>query len=333
MEPRPKSSEPSRRLILPAGASELVPVGRTPIDRHPAAVYLARLAPGSRRTMRQALDTVAEVLTGGRCDLETMPWPSVRYSHAQAIRALLAEKYAPKTASKVLSALRGVLRECWRLGYMDAETYHRTIDVETVKGERLLAGRALSDGELRALFEVCAEEDGPLAPRDAALLAILFGCGLRRAEATALDVADFDRETGALSVRRGKGNKARVVYAAGAAHQAIIDWLGVRGMEPGPLLHPVAKGGRVQRRRLTAQAVLWRVQHLADRAGVARFSPHDARRTFISTLIDSGADLVTIQHLAGHANVQTTARYDRRGDEAKKKAAGLVHVPYRRDRR
>ena len=207
-----------------------------------------------------------------------------------------------------------------------------TIDVEAVRGETIAAGHALTEGVLRALFDACAEEEGPLGPRDAPLLAILFGCGLRRAEATALDVADFDRETGALSVRRGKGNKARVVYAAGAAHQAIADWLGIRGMGPGPLLHPVAKGGRIQRRRMTPQAVLWRVQQLADRAGVARFSPHDARRAFISTLIDSGADLVTVQHRAGHANVQTTARYDRGGEGAKKKAAGLVHIPYRRSR-
>ncbi len=126
---------------------------------------------------------------------------------------------------------------------MDAETYYRTIDVETVRGKMLLAGRALRDGEPRALFDVCTEEEGPLGPRDAALLAILFGCGVRHAEAVALDLADFDRETGALSVRRGKGNKARVVYAAGTSHQAISDRLGIRGVQPDPLLHPVAKGG------------------------------------------------------------------------------------------
>lgn len=314
---------------VPPPVDDLVASAIPPPDRHPAAVYLARLAPGSRRAMRQALDTVAGLLSGGRLDAVSFPWPSVRYQHAQAGRSALAERYAPATANKMLSALRGVLREAWRLGYVDAESYRRAADVEAVKGNTLPAGRALTDGELRALFDVCAEDNSPAGARDAALLAVLFGGGLRRSEAVALDVADFDASTGALAVRHGKGNKARQVYATNGGKRAIEDWIAVRGALPGPLLCPVAKGGRVDPRRLTAQAVLYRLRELAERAGVDRFSPHDCRRTFITALIDSGADLVVVQHLAGHASVQTTAQYDRRGEESKKKAAGLIHIPYR----
>jgi len=299
-------------------------------EEHAAAVYLARLAPGSRRSMREALDTIANLLTNGRHDAITLNWTALRYQHTQAVRAALAERNSAATANKMLAALRGVLRECWRLGGMEAEDYHRAVDLPAVKGSTLLAGRALSFPELRELFKVCAKDRGPAGARDAALLALLYGGGLRRSEAVALDLADYDRESAALKVRSGKGNRARIVYATNGAEEALEAWLALRGTEPGPLLLPVNKGGRLQWRRMTDQAVLLALRKRALQAQVEPFSPHDLRRSFISDLLDSGADIATVQGLAGHANITTTARYDRRGEQAKRKAAGMLRVPFRR---
>src|SRR2546428_4780872 len=135
-----------------AEAPALTVATALPPDRHPAAVYVAGLAPGWRRTMRQALDVIAGVLTGGRADAETLDWSALRYQHTQAVRAALAERYRPTTANKMLASLRGVLREAWRLGYVGAEDYHRAADLPPVRGSTLPRGRGLTPGDLPALF-------------------------------------------------------------------------------------------------------------------------------------------------------------------------------------
>lgn len=297
-------------------------------DQHPAATYLARLSQGSRRSMRQALRTIAELLTTGRCDERTLDWSAVRYQHTTATRTALAERYSPATANKMLAALRGTLREAWRLGYMNAEDFHRATDVPPVKGSTLPTGRALSAGELRALFAVCSSDDTPAGARDAALFSLLYGAGLRRSEVVALDVADYDAESGAVVVRTGKGRKQRIGYVSVGGIKALGLWLRNRGDASGPLFLPIAKGGRVVERRMTDQAVFFILKKRATQAGVSSFSPHDLRRSFISHLLDAGADIATVQQLAGHSNIQTTSRYDRRGERSKRKAAQLLHVPY-----
>lgn len=298
-----------------------------PADRSPALVYLARLAPGSRRAMRGALDTIASILTGGLADALSVDWSSIRYQHTQAIRTRLAERYSPATCNRILSALRGVLREAWRLGMMTAEDYHRATDLPAVRGETLPRGRALSPGELSALMRACESDPSRAGVRDAAMLALLYGGGLRRAELVGLTRADYDPETGSLKVS-GKGRKERLVYATNGAAEALADWLAVRGDAEGPLFAPVNRGGRVLAGGLTGQAVMNMVSKRAAQAGVQSLSPHDLRRSFVSHLLDAGADIATVQRLAGHANVQTTARYDRRGEIEKRRAAELLHVPY-----
>jgi integrase/recombinase XerD len=173
---------PSAPAHLPVETHALLRVEALPAERHPVAVYLASLASGSRRTMRQSLSVIANLVSGGRADTRTLAWEKLRYQHTQAIRTALAERYAPGTTNKMLAALRGVLKEAWRLGLMDAENYHRAVDLRAIKSQTLPRGRALTAGELRALFEACA--DGTKAGvRDAALLAILYAGGLRRSEA------------------------------------------------------------------------------------------------------------------------------------------------------
>ena len=284
--------------------------------------------------MKGALQVVAELLSSGRCTWETLPWHELGPQHTKALRSSLAHRYAPSTANKMLAAVRGTLREAWELGMMSAEQYHRAAAVRTVRGERLLRGRALNAGELRALFAACKADKTPMGARDAALLAVLYGSGLRRSEAVALDVSDYDLESGSLTVRAGKGNKARLCYTASGQAEFLEAWLRKRGPLPGPIFCPINKAGKLRMQkdngrlqRMTDRAVLYIVQRRAKAAGVTHFSPHDLRRTMITDLLDAGADISTVQKLAGHANIETTTRYDKRGEIAKKKAAKLLHLP------
>jgi integrase len=310
----------------PGGLAITAPL---PIDQNPAAVYLAGLGTkASARAQRAALATIADLLTGNPDPL-AVQWGALRFQHTAAIRARLAESYSPATANRMLCALRGVLKAAWRLGQMTEEQRARAADLKSVRGETLLAGRMITPGELAALMAACENDPTPAGARDAAMIATMYPGGLRRDEVIGLDLADYNPQTGALTVRHGKGNKARITYLEPSAARALADWLAVRGDQPGALLWPIDKGGNLQPRRMTNQAVFNALAKRATEADITDITPHDLRRTFISNMLDAGADITTVAKLAGHKSVTTTARYDRRPEAAKAKAAGLLHLPYK----
>lgn len=292
----------------------------TPIDQNPVAVYLSGLAPRSRRTMLGSLDAIALLVSQGKCRAADFEWSRLRYQHTAAIRSALMGQCAPATGNRHLAALKQVLKECHRLGLMNAEDLTRAIDIKPIKGSTLLKGRALSSKEIRALFVACMEDKGVAGLRDAAMLVVLR-LGLRRSEVVSLDLKDFDFETGKLNVLKGKGNKDRTAYVPQTMMHFMTNWLELRGDVPaGPLLLPVNKYNQVVQRRLTDQAVLYIVATRAKQIGLDKFSPHDFRRTFAGDLLDVGVDIVTVQKLMGHSSPATTSKYDRRGEETKRKA-------------
>lgn len=318
--------------IVPATATALSPVTYPP-DQNPALVYLASLgSAASRRTMHQALRVVADTVRPGS-SIEVFPWAALRREHTQAIRARLAEHSGADAANLRLSALRGVLKEAWRLGQMSAEDYQRAVDLKPVRGqqvEQAEKGRHLKQGELAALMRAC--DDGSKAGvRDAALIAVAYTAGLRRAELAALQLDDWngDDDQCVLTVH-GKGNKKRVVPLAESACDALFDWLQIRGPWAGALFTRVHRGDHVTVAGMTTQALYFIMQQRAEQAGVKEFSPHDLRRTFAGDLLDAGADISTVQKLMGHASVVTTAGYDRRDAKVKRAAVNKLHIPYRR---
>ncbi|MEQ9491958.1 MAG: site-specific integrase [Alphaproteobacteria bacterium] len=296
--------------------------------QHPVDVYLSGLGEASARVMGSALDSIADILSAGKLDARAIAWHELRAEHVSALRGRLQQLYAPATANRYLTAIRAVLKACWRLELVDQETIARALDVPTIKGERKPRGRAVLADELRAVFEGCAVDDNRAAgARDAAILALLYGLGLRRAEITLLDLEDYDEAAPSIRVH-GKGNKERVVFLPEGAVRALGRWLEHRTFDAGPLFGHVAKTGAVRLKRISAQLVYRVVLKRQAAADLDGFTPHDLRRTFISDLLDGGVDLSTVSRQVGHANVQTTARYDRRTDRALQDAAAKVEVPF-----
>ena len=316
-------------LELPELVAERLERATEDAQRDPSAVYLARLAASSRRTMGEALDVMAEILAGAPCSRAVFPWHRVRYEHAQQLRAQLVERYGALTVNKMLAALRGVLKESWMLGLLDGESYQRAIVVKNVEASRLSTGQVINPGELAALFAAC--DDGtPLGRRDAALFALLRQTGGRRFEVAALELQNYQPSSGRLEFRAAKRQHERIDHVSGGGRALLDAWIEVRGAAPGSLLCPVDRWGRVEIRKLSVEAIWKACRRRATLAGVPAYHPHDFRHTAATNLTECGVDIRTVQEKLGHRQLTTTQRYVHPTAEALRRAGEMLVVPQRR---
>lgn len=111
----------------------------------------------------------------------------------------------------------------------------------------------------------------------------------------------------------------RIVYPPGSAWQMLSEGSakGLKARDRGLPCAACVKGG-LTNERLTDQAVYFVITELIKKTGIEQFSPHDLRGSFISFLLDNGHDIKTVADIVGHADVRTTAGYDRRGEQRKK---------------
>ena len=307
---------------------------------NPAALYLAGLAPSGRRAMGGLLSRCLRLMGASQGDAkhpDLAPWHTLNFSHVAALRAaLLDQNAAPATVNMALCAVRGVVAVAANLGTLPEGEAARIRKVKGVAGSRVPRGKALEPEALALLFAACDDETTTGA-RDAAALALLFAGGLRRLELTLLTLGDYNPTTGELLVK-GKGNRERVQFVTNGAALALQDWLAIRGKagagEPSePLFIRIYKGGRLSTEPLSTQAIYNLVANRAALAKLPPMSPHDLRRSFVPALLEQGADLATVQRLAGHASIVTTTRYDRRGEKVLRLAVNRLCVPYSRPAR
>ncbi len=299
------------------------------LSRNPVALYMCNQVDGFRSQVLRILSEVTQILSGQRRNPVTFPWWELDYSHLLLVRTALHRRVGFNTVNTRLCVLRGVLKQCWRLGLMSADNYYRAKSIENLRGVALPKGRFVEPEELKGIFEVCAADKGVTGIRDAALFATFYATGLRSSEIVKMNIGDYNRHSGEIIVRHGKYNRARALFIANEAKMALNTYLDLRGGEDGALFWPSHRSNRFLPRPLGKTSIHHILRKRVFQGGVRYFSAYDMRRSFVSILIEMGVDLFTVKELAGHSLVQTTARYDRRGEYRKQRACQLIRIPYR----
>jgi integrase/recombinase XerC len=242
--------------------------------------------------------------------------------HTQ-IRAYLGTLYdrglSKASAARALAAVRSWFKWLARAGYVEQNV---AALVATPRLPKHLP-RVPSIEQMNRVVDTVGEDAASWPARDTAILELLYGCGIRNAELTGLNLEDIHWANEAILVR-GKGQKQRYVPLGGAAAQALRIYLaeraarlaasGIKGLDTPALLvnrqlRGLGKAGGSQA-RLTTRSVGRIVKRIAMLRGLsADVHPHTLRHAFGTHLLEEGADLRAIQELLGHERLSTTQRY------------------------
>ncbi|MCE3273030.1 MAG: xerC [Ramlibacter sp.] len=203
-------------------------------------------------------------------------------------------------------------------------------DVRAPKAAKPLP-KALSVDEAVQFADFSADEADPwLEARDAAIVELLYGCGLRVGELVGLDVQASGTAKGWIDAQAGeahvlgKGSKRRSVPVGGKALHALRAWLAARSAGSHAQENALFLGRHGT--RLSAQAIWQRLKQRSLRAGLATpVHPHMLRHSFASHVLQSSGDLRAVQELLGHANIGTTQVYTRLDFQHLAKAYDAAH--------
>jgi site-specific recombinase XerD len=217
---------------------------------------------------------------------------------------------AANTINQQLAAVRRLANEAADAGLLSPELAAGISRVKGVKQLGFRAGNWLSAEQcsevLRSAFGTSTR-----AKRDYAMLAMLFGCGLRRSELVGMDMDEVQMRQGHWAVVDliGKGGHIRTVPIPVWVKAALDDWAAAAGITEGRIFRAVARAGKVWGNGISQNVVWYVVKTCCEKAGLQHIAPHDLRRTCAKLCHTSGGEIEQIQFLLGHASVQTTERY------------------------
>ena len=315
------------RLVLSTSEPVTPLVNVSPLNdvQAPVVLYLERLAPSSRQTMRYVLQDAADRLGVEDVTIDEFPWHQLQPGHITAlVAALRADGYAPNTSSLYVNAIRGVMNQAWQQSLITQDHLLKIRAVKAGGGTRLSKGRNLRRTLIRELMDVCAADPRPQGLRDAAIIAILYGSGMRKSESVNLELSQINVAERSLQVM-GKGNKELIKFAPAWAFEKLEAWLAFRrahlpeGVDDDDFLfNRIRRGNHITRERITKHAIYYIAKQRGKQVGI-NIMPHDFRRSFITRVIEE-YDVSIAQKLAHHANIATTVSYDMRDDNERRNA-------------
>ena len=275
--------------------------------------------------MRYVLQDAADRLGVDDVAIEEFPWHQLQPGHITAlVAALRTDGYAPNTSSLYVNAIRGVMNQAWQQSLITQDQLLKIRAVKAGGGSRLVKGRNLRRTLIRELMDVCAADPRPQGLRDAAIIAILYGSGMRKSESVNLELHQVNMAERSLQVL-GKGNKELIKFAPAWAFEKLQVWLDFRreqlpeGVSDDTFLfNRIRRGSHITRERITKHAIYYIAKQRGKQVGVD-IMPHDFRRSFITRVIEE-YDVSIAQKLAHHANIATTVSYDVRDDNERRNA-------------
>lgn len=244
----------------------------------------------------------------------TQGHPALCRATVRDYRAFLLDKgLAPATVNQSLSAIKALVREAMDNGMLDEMQGAAICQVRGVPKRGGSCGRWLTEDQVRAVL--AAPDPKTLqGRRDRAVLALLFGCGLRRGEAAALRVEQIQQRDGRwclVDLVRKRG-KVHTVPVPAWAYSVVREWLDAAGVTEGPVLRGFALNTGTVNGALSTSQVHRIVQQHSESCG-ARISPHDCRRTAATiwgrAARAKGLGLESVRQQLGHDSITTTERY------------------------
>lgn len=275
-----------------------------PIERATERVLNSLGSPHSRRVFRNGIDSF---LSWGKAA------GHVRLDAAgvQEYRAHLeSQDLAASTINVYLSAVRKLAAECAAEGLLNPVEAARIASMKGARSQGVRSGNWLTPDEASVLLSL-PDVATLKGARDRALLALLIGCGLRRAELCRLRFEDLELRDGrwVLSDLVGKGRRFRTVPVPLWVKEWVDYWMELAGISSGRVFRSVNKGGKLNGEGISEDTVWAVTREYGARIGQAALAPHHLRRTCARLCRVSGGALEQIQLLLGHASIQTTERY------------------------